>query len=225
MKDADCKCRYFFLTFSTEINQNVPGSQGMHHTLDNEKELLLRIAGGDEAAYKQVFDQNWNKIYQVALSFLKAPELAQDAVQVVFIKLWEKRDKLPAVENFDAWLFIMARNTIVNVMQQKAFSKSDHEVEDVLPEDYLTPESLLEYKQTAALIQEAIAQLPAQQSLIFKLSREKGLTHPEIARELNIAPATVKSHIIRALNNIREHVRRHSGNTLLIIWLMTGMTE
>lgn len=192
----------------------------MQDTLDNERLQLLQIAAGDEIAYKQVFDRHWNKIYQVALSFLKSPEQAQDAVQLVFIKLWEKREKLPAVENFDAWLFIMARNTIVNFMQQKAFTVIEA---DILPEDYLTPQSLLEYKQTATFIQEAIRQLPPQQTLIFRLSREQGLTHAEIARELNIAQATVKSHIIRALNSIREYVRLHSGNTLLVIWLLAEM--
>lgn len=192
----------------------------MQDTLDNERLLLLQIAAGDEIAYKQVFDRHWNKIYQVALSFLKSPEQAQDAVQLVFIKLWEKREKLPAVENFDAWLFIMARNTIVNFMQQKAFTAIEA---DIVPEDYLTPQSLLEYKQTATFIQEAIRQLPPQQTLIFRLSREQGLTHAEIARELNIAQATVKSHIIRALNSIREYVRMHSGNSLLVIWLLAEM--
>ncbi|MEI3797691.1 MULTISPECIES: RNA polymerase sigma factor [Chitinophaga] len=186
----------------------------------NEKALLLQIAAGDETAYRQVFNSHWNQVYQVALSFLKTPGEAKDAVQTVFIKLWEKRHKLPEVDNFDAWLFIVARNTIVNILHQQASFVDVHQVEDTVPENYLTPDSLLEYKQTASLIQDAIAQLPPQQSLIFRLSREQGLTHPQIARELNIAPATVKSHMVRALNTIREYVRKQGGNALLLIWLL-----
>lgn len=186
----------------------------------NEKALLLQIAAGDELAYRQVFNSHWNQIYQVALSFLKTPGDAKEAVQTVFIKLWEKRHKLPEVENFDAWLFIVARNTIVNILHQQASFVDVAQVEDTVPEDYLTPDSLLEYKQTASLIQDAIAQLPPQQSLIFRLSREQGLTHPQIARELNIAPATVKSHMVRALNTIREYVRKQGTSVLLIIWLL-----
>lgn len=186
----------------------------------NEKALLLQIAAGDELAYRQVFNSHWNQIYQVALSFLKTPGDAKEAVQTVFIKLWEKRHKLPEVENFDAWLFIVARNTIVNILHQQASFVDVAQVGDTVPEDYLTPDSLLEYKQTASLIQDAIAQLPPQQSLIFRLSREQGLTHPQIARELNIAPATVKSHMVRALNTIREYVRKQGTSVLLIIWLL-----
>jgi len=198
-----------------EFGKQLPVSQTY-----NERALLLQIAAGDELAYRQVFNSHWNQIYQVALSFLKTPGEAKDAVQTVFIKLWEKRHKLPEVENFDAWLFIVARNTIVNLLHQQASFVDVAQVGDTVPEDYLTPDSLLEYKQTASLIQDAIAQLPPQQSLIFRLSREQGLTHPQIARELNIAPATVKSHMIRALNTIREYVRKQGANALLIIWLL-----
>lgn len=198
-----------------EYGKQLPVSQTY-----NGKALLLQIAAGNELAYRQVFNSHWNQIYQVALSFLKTPGEAKEAVQTVFIKLWEKRHKLPEVENFDAWLFIVARNTIVNILHQQASFVDVEQVGDTIPEDYLTPDSLLEYKQTTALIQDAIAQLPPQQSVIFRLSREQGLTHPQIAQELNIAPATVKSHMVRALNTIREYVRKHGSNALLIIWLL-----
>lgn len=186
-----------------------------------EKELLERIAEGDEDAYKLVFDRYWNKIYQVALSFLKVPDQAQDAVQQVFIKLWEKRNKLPEVENLDAWLFIVARNTIINILERIVSSrKGIQQIKDVVPEDYLTPSSMLEYKQVSEIIQDAVNRLPPQQALVFRLSREQGLTYAEIAERLHIAPATVKSHIIRALNSIREYVYRHTDRTLMVIWLL-----
>lgn len=189
-----------------------------------EKELLERIAEGDEEAYKLVFNRYWNKIYQVALSFLKVPDQAQDAVQQVFIKLWEKRSKLPQVENLDAWLFIMARNTIINSLEQIVSSrKGVQQIKDVIPEDYLTPSGMLEYKQVSAIIQDAVNRLPPQQALVFRLSRELGLTYAQIAERLQIAPATVKSHIIRALNSIREYVYQHTDRTLTVIWLLTAL--
>ena len=191
-----------------------------------EKELLERIAEGDEDAYKLVFDRYWNKIYQVALSFLKVPDQAQDAVQQVFIKLWEKRNKLPEVENLDAWLFIVARNTIINILERIVSSrKGIQQIKDVVPEDYLTPSSMLEYKQVSEIIQDAVNRLPPQQALVFRLSREQGLTYAEIAERLHIAPATVKSHIIRALNSIREYVYRRTDRTLMVIWLLAAFVK
>ncbi len=191
-----------------------------------EKELLARVAEGNEEAYKQVFDHYWNKIYQVALSFLKVSDQAEDAVQQVFIKLWEKRNKLPDVENFDAWLFIIARNTIINILEQTvAARKKAGQAGDVIAGNYLTPSGILEYKQVSAIIQDAVKRLPPQQALVFRLSREHGLTYTQIAERLQIAPATVKSHIIRALNSIREYVSRHGDHTVVVIWLLTAIAE
>ncbi|MEC5145903.1 sigma-70 family RNA polymerase sigma factor [Chitinophaga sp. 212800010-3] len=186
----------------------------------NEASLLQRVAADDEQAYRHLFDLHWNRIHQLALSFLKHPEEARDAVQLVFIRLWEKRRYLREVEDFDAWLFIMARNTIMNQLSRKA-AEVIIPADELSLEDELTPEALMEYKQTVMMIQEAITRLSPQQSLIFKLSREQGLTHAQIAHQLNIAPATVKSHIIRALQTVRTYVRERGGHALLVIWLLT----
>lgn len=188
--------------------------------LYNEKKLLLRVAAEDEHAFKLVFDHYWSKVFEVALSFLKTSDLAQDAVQQVFMKLWERRSHLSRVDNFDAWFFILARNTILDLLQRATAVKTITTTGDLIPEDFLTPASLLEYKETSKIIQEAIKQLPPQQALVFRLSREQGLSHAQIANELQIAPATVKSHLIRALNSVRTYVLQHSGNILLVIWLL-----
>ncbi|ATL49090.1 hypothetical protein COR50_19010 [Chitinophaga caeni] len=181
----------------------------------------MKAANGDEYVYKLLFEQHWNRVYQVALSFLKNTEEAKDAVQLVFIKLWEKRSYLKEVENFEAWLYVMARNTIIKLMNKKVI-KPVELPGDVLPDNYLTPEAAMNYKQLENLLQEAVERLPPQQSLIFKLSRENGLTHPQIAKQLNIAPATVKSHMIRALNSIREYIRQKSSVSLWIFIIVSG---
>lgn len=184
--------------------------------------LLLSVAAGDERAYKHLFDRHWNRIYQVAWSFLKDAEESQEAVQLVFIRLWEKRAHLPEVENFDAWLFIMARNTILNKLNRKA-TEAVLLTDDLPVEDRLTPEAAMEYKQTASLVQEALTRLPPQQLQVFRLSREQGLTHAQIAQQLNISQATVKSHMIRALHTLRTYIRERGGNMLLAMWLLTNI--
>lgn len=191
----------------------------------SDKDIPQRLLEGDEQTYREVYDRYWNRVYSVALSFLKSPQLAQDAVQLVFVRLWEKRDKLKDVTYFDAWFSALARNTIINALENRAFRLADGPVDELNPPDFLSPDYLLEYKGALALINEAVAKLPAQQAAVFQLSREQGLSYAEIAQQLNIAPATVKSHMVRALNAIREYVRVHSGDAFLITWLLTAMVE
>lgn len=197
-------------------------NSNLHIDLAN---LPKRLAEGDEQAYRQVYDQYWNRVYSVALSFLKSTQLAQDAVQSVFVRLWEKRNKLHDVIHFDAWFSVLARNTIVNALEYRAFQVSQGPVDELLPYNFLTPAYLLEYKDTLALIEKAVSTLPAQQARVFQLSREHGMTYSDIARELNIAPATVKSHMVRALNAIREYVRLYSGDTFLLFWILASARE
>lgn len=190
----------------------------------DETSLLISTAAGDERAYRAIFDHHWNRIYQVARAMLRDTDEAKEAVQLVFIRLWEKRTHLPQVENFDAWLFIVARNTILSQLRKKATEMVM--LTDNLPlEDQLTPETVMEYKQTTLLIQEALTRLPPQQLQVYKLSREKGLTHAQIAQQMNISPATVKSHMIRALHTLKAYIREQGGHMLLAIWLLSRIID
>ena len=179
----------------------------------DEKEQLRRIAAGDRSAFALVYARYWNTIYATALSFLKSPEWAQDIVQDIFLRLWTKRELLPEVEKFDAWLYVMARNVLIDQLNKKLNTTPlDAGYEDVLPGDFLSPEAAYELKQAGELIHQAIQQLPPRQKLIFRLTRQSGLTHNEIATRLHLAPGTVNNHLTRALNTIRQYLRRHAAD-------------
>jgi len=80
--------------------------------LYNEPALLLKIAEGDESAFRKLFEHYWDNIYSVALAFTKSPVIAEEMVQDVFVKIWTKRQYLPEVQKFSDYLFIIARNHI-----------------------------------------------------------------------------------------------------------------
>ena len=71
-------------------------------------------------------------------------------------------------------------------------------------------------KEAEQILAKAIDQLPQQQKLVYQLSREQGLKHEEIARQLNLSPGTVKNHMIRALKTLREQLEHHRGNAALV---------
>jgi RNA polymerase sigma-70 factor (ECF subfamily) len=177
----------------------------------DEISLLSAIAKGDEAAFRQLFDQYWDNIYGVAFAFTKSPVIAEEMAQDVFVKIWLKREHLPQVKKFGDYLFIIARNHIFSELRKKILEQpfSDHLL-NYFQETGNTPENRLLLRETEQLLQKAIEQLPPQQHLIYCLSRDQGLNQEEIAAKLDISKNTVKSHMSKALQFIRNYLQMHA---------------
>ena len=186
-----------------------------------EREVLGQIAEGDESAFCRLFNEHWQNIYGVAYMLTKSAPMAEDMVQEIFMKLWMKRAYLPAVENFRNYLFIAARNHIFNELKKRST--------DIIFTDHLleyfhntkeTPERKLLLKETEQRIGGIIDRLPEQQKMIYRLSREEGLSRNEMAERLGIAPNTVRNHLARALEMIRHELQRDVNGLLLCIFLV-----
>jgi RNA polymerase sigma-70 factor (family 1) len=187
------------------------------HALD-EKLLLQQIAEGSEQAFAVLVERKWNNIYMQALTYVKSTHQAQDIVQEVFIKIWQSRKQLPKVERFDSFLFIIARNHIVSELRKKTILPLHDDALNVEEKNYL-PDKALSQKNLAALIARAIELLPQQQKKAYLLSRDMGLSHEEIAENMQVSKEAAKKHICRALNFLRTYIRAHSDITTLLLML------
>jgi RNA polymerase sigma-70 factor (family 1) len=192
-------------------------------SINNQDELLLLVAEGDEKAFRQLFDFYWGKIYSVAVTLTKSPPLAEEIVQDVFLKIWLKRDQLPSVENFEGFLFTVARNHIYNELRRKVVELPFVEhLEQHFRESSALPEQVMLLKETNLLIKEAVEQLPPQQRTVFELSRNEGLDNNKIAERLGISRATVRNHLTKALHFLRNYLQISRGelSALLLVYLI-----
>ena len=129
--------------------------------------------------------------------------ISEEIVQDVFLKIWLKREVFSGVHDFEAYLFITARNHILNCLRSR--------MKEVVFLDYLHSyfvvsedvTSILHTKEIHKFIAEARELLPPQQRRVFELSRYEGLNYQAIAEKLDISTLTVKSHMTKALNFIR----------------------
>ena len=186
----------------------------MHTNFPNEEGNLLKlIAGGDEIAFRQLYDLYAGKTYTLAITYLKSPFLAQDIVQEVFIKVWEKRTLLYEVKNFPAYLHVMTRNLLIDQLQKKLPVYNENNwTDNMLKEDRHLPQQQLDYRELATLIRQAVEQLPFRQQQVYRLSRDQHFTHQQIASELKLSYDTVREHMSKALKNIRAILEKHYGN-------------
>jgi len=192
--------------------------------LYNERELLRLVAQGDAKAFRHLFLACYDHIYSTSLLYTKVHELAEDIVQQVFLKVWEKRDMLGTIENFDAWLFIIARNEVINTLRKQSTHRSYmHHIRDLFGGEEDSPEDQLIIKQSRAIIQLAVKNLPPQQQQAWRLSRDKGLSYEEIAADMAISVNTVKGHISTALRSIRAFLKTHRKDLYLLLagWLLS----
>lgn len=190
-------------------------------SLYNERELLLRVAAGDEAAFTELFDQYWDHIYNVAFTLTKSRETARDIVQEIFIKVWIVREELPHKDSFPNFLFIVARNHILSELRKKIREAPfTDQLQAYFRESPLEADQRLLYHESQALVHQAVNALPDQQRQVYLLTRENGWSQEKIAQHLQISKNTVKTHMSRALTAIREYLVNNAHGILLVISLL-----
>lgn len=188
---------------------------------EKEQILLRAVAAGDQQAFKQLFDEYWDNIYGVAFTLTRSREIARDMVQEIFVRLWLMRETLEEKDNFRNFLFIVARNHIFSELRKKSRQPAFvAELEEYFSESPFHADHPALYKESAALLNAAVARLPEQQRQVYELSREEGWSQEQIAAHLNISRNTVKTHMSRALTAIRLYLEGHATGILLIICLI-----
>lgn len=132
--------------------------------------------------------------------------MAEEITQDIFVKVWVNRHRLPAVDDFKSYLFILGRNHLVSAIRKKVMSTTANDDDDI-PGYLLQPDRQVEFKETYRNLINAIDRLPPQQKAVFTLSRMEQLSHAEIGDRLGISKRTVKFHLVQALNFLRAFLR------------------
>lgn len=146
--------------------------------------------------------------------------MADDIVQDIFLQVWLKRSIMADVQHFRAYLFTLSRNYIARYMKRNArliFAQASEN--DGVPEE--PADRLLQEKEYAGILQQAIANLPAQQAEVYRLSKQEGLKREEVASIMGISPETVKAHLALAMRSIRAYCMVRLGIPVLVYLLIS----
>lgn len=166
--------------------------------------IASQLAKKDEAAFEQVFKSHFKNLHAYAYTILKEEAQAEEIVQQVFFKLWERADSLIIRGSVTAYLYRAVHNESLNYIKHKkvrnehrlhvAYSmkdQADHATKKVLGSE-------LEKK-----LQEAMDDLPEQCRTIFQMSRFEEMKYREIADRLDISVKTVENQMGKALRLLR----------------------
>lgn len=183
--------------------------------------LLNRIAEGDAVAFRELFDAYKRKLYSGALKITKSTDAAEDVVQEIFTRIWENRLCLKEVENPSAYIFTIAYHESFRYLKKVAADQKLYEaVRKRMKTTDNKTEEWLEVKETEQIVHHLIDELPSQRQLIYRLSREEGLSYKEIADRLHISSLTVKKQLQLALRNIRSGLSKIGPLLVLCLLLL-----
>ena len=192
----------------------------MNLTDDGKKVLIENIRRGDSDSFNEMYNLYFTNVYSFSYKFLKSKELAQDCTQLTFIKIWEKRDQLNRDLNFKSYLFTICKNCILKTVEKAARENKLKEM--VIRELKKDSEASSDTDELEKVAQQALAQLPPQRQIIFKLCKIEGQSYKEVALNLGISDGTVRDHMFKAVKAIRRYLSIHRVlmGLLCLDWLL-----
>jgi RNA polymerase sigma-70 factor (family 1) len=186
--------------------------------LSEERELLAKIAEGDQMAFKKIYDTYFSRTYAFSFYVLHSRELAQEVVQEVMLKLWQMGFEVLDIQNLEAYLKMLAKRRAIDVLRRRELEKRiEKEMQSGWEEEHNETEQAIVLNETRKIIEEGVSLLPHQQRLVYQLCRQSGMKYEEVAERLNIAPGTVQKHMKLALKFLRVYVQDRSDLAVLLI--------
>ncbi|MCK0131693.1 sigma-70 family RNA polymerase sigma factor [Flavobacteriaceae bacterium F08102] len=178
----------------------------MKYEFKNNEKFIKHLSKGREDAYVYLVETYHRPLFVYALSLNGDPRMAEDLVQIVFYKIWEKRKKLDETYALKPYLYKILYNEFINEYHRgRSISPLEgtfkEAIDEILEEN---SHELLERK--IALVMEGVKHLPPKCKETFLLSKKEGLTNIEIAEYLNISTKTVEGQLTKAYHIIRKQV-------------------
>ncbi|MFD2606725.1 RNA polymerase sigma factor [Euzebyella marina] len=184
----------------------------------NDNTLLIQnLKNGDEKAYEYLVDNYHHRLCVYANSLVNDHDHAEDIVQNVFIRTWERRHNLKSNFTIKSFLYKSVHNEFIDQYRKKKSvtaleKKYIEELERFTEKDEVFFERLLN------LVQREIQNLPPKCRKIFLMSKQEGFTNVEIAEQLNVSIKTIEYHITKAFAILRQKANKDMEPVLFLLF-------
>lgn len=188
------------------------------YSQDEAQALVKALKEGNQLAFSIVYKMYAAQTFSLAFKYLLNKELAEDAVQNLFLKLWLKKEEIDETKPINRYLFTMLKNDLLNTLRDS--KKNIYLLEDCLSmvlelEDNSQNENLKQEQMN--IIQQALEQLSPQRRKVFEMKVSGKYSNQEIADKLNLSINTIKFQYSQSLKQIRATVGELS---LLLLYCM-----
>jgi RNA polymerase sigma factor (sigma-70 family) len=193
-----------------------------HNELTAERELMQRCVEGDRQAFATLYSHYAPLLYKAVYPLTKHSRAdTEEIIQELFVKIWDKRDRMLTIQSFRPFVFRMARNRVIDWYRRneskKSFStfygENHSDASDSVTDNLLFEEYYL-------IAMQAIAKLPPRQRQIFNLRHMDDLTLSEIGGQLRISLHAVKKQLYQATRFVKEYLHKHGEWLVSVLFLL-----
>ena len=157
---------------------------------------------------EELFNYYYPRLYRFARSFLKIEDGIEDILQEVFIRVWDHRRKIRNTATFNAFIFTISRNLLLNELRNRL---KDQKVRETLLKKSIAEEFMVsgevDFRELESKVEEIITQLPDNHREYFVMSRKEGLSNRAIAEKMGVSEKNVEYHLSRAVKILKEKLK------------------
>ncbi len=172
-----------------------------------DNDLLDLLREGNDEAFTEIFKRYWKPVLTVAANKTGDLDEAEDIVQDLFISLWKRRRDLQLTSSLGSYLAVSVKYKVLKVLAvRNKVLPLEAGGQDAALLSAPGTESAIEMEQLTCQLSEIVESLPEKCKIVYRLSRESGFSHRQIAQQMDISEKTVEAHISRALRAIRHAI-------------------
>lgn len=176
-------------------------------TVYADKALFARIAEGDIAAFDRFFKLYRQRAVEIAYKITRMDAVAEEIAQEFFLRIWDKREGLTAVENPGAYMYMSIYYQCVNHLRRKGQEQRILELKRMTQADYNEhTQEWIDQRQLEGNIEKGMARLPELHRKIFELRYKHQVSYKEISEMLGITVGTAQTYFSQAIKLIRQHI-------------------
>ena len=192
--------------------------------LPSDADLVRKLRDGDVNAFDLIYMRYAARLHAFGLKYLRSREEAEELVQSVFLKIWEKRRTLDVSFSFKSFLFTIAYHDICKLFRNRKYFR-ELTARLLLENSLVTneTENRLEYESLLEKVDQLVDNLPEKQRVVFLKSRKEGKTAREIAAELGLSPGSVDNYNSATLRYLRTHLKAEGIPVLLFLGLLDSL--
>ena len=190
----------------------------MKHTLiaklnqDTPAELAAAVKDGDRTAFREVYNRYNKQLYFTAMQYLRHREMAEDAVQDIFIKLWLKKNTLNPALSIKAFMVTCLKNHVLNMIRSNKkkiantfeLTEADHPITNCTADEI----QMNEYRK---IMHDGVNSMPDQKKRVFEMKVFMGESNREVAAKLGISINTVKVHYYHSRQFMKSYLKKEAG--------------